>query len=487
MTKETKYRLLLLIVLAILAYFPLFLHLERWTIRMWDESRLSVNSFEMMQSGRILVTTYEGVPDMWNTKPAMLIWLQAISMKLFGANELAIRLPSALAGFGTMMLLFLFFSRKLARSDIGIFSGLTLMTTSGYVSHHVTRTGDYDALLILFMICIMVFAFLWVEHKKLKYLVWAAVATACMGLTKGVQGFVMFPGIALFLLVDKKLLWVLRQKSFWIAGVLSLLAILSYYVAREQFNPGYMEEVWIQELGGRFMREKGSHMQPLFYHLENIIYRQFVPWVYILPVGIVLGLLSGNQVIRRITGYFTIVALTYFFFISMAKTKLDWYTAPLYPMFSVIVGIGVAELIRRVIGKIDSNKTNLKVVLPIVLSILIFSIPYARIIDFAYNPLEGERHNWWQHKIGECLRQLDHYDQLNISFAGYNAHAIFYIKALNAEGKDMKSFYTPDLPEGELALICQDSARKILKEQFEFEHIEDCIHCEVVRILKKLD
>jgi len=65
-----------LIVLG-LGLFLLFGHIEKLPLRQYDEARQAINAMEMVQSGNWLVTTYDGEPETWNTKPPLLIGLQA--------------------------------------------------------------------------------------------------------------------------------------------------------------------------------------------------------------------------------------------------------------------------------------------------------------------------------------------------------------------------------------------------------------------------
>jgi 4-amino-4-deoxy-L-arabinose transferase-like glycosyltransferase len=97
-----------IILFLLLTYPPIFLHLGSLPIRIWDESRLAINAYEMNKDGDFLVTHFSGMPDMWNTKPPLMIWLQVFFIKLFGVGELALRLPSAIAAFLTcVFILFL--------------------------------------------------------------------------------------------------------------------------------------------------------------------------------------------------------------------------------------------------------------------------------------------------------------------------------------------------------------------------------------------
>ena len=137
------------LLIALLISVPIFGHLDTLPIRIWDESRLAVNANEMQKDGDFIVTHFYGQPDMWNTKPPLMIWLQAFFMKTIGAGELAVRLPSALAAFFTSITLLVFFRRYIS-FWFGSISVMILVTSSGYIGLHASRTGDYDTLLTLF-------------------------------------------------------------------------------------------------------------------------------------------------------------------------------------------------------------------------------------------------------------------------------------------------------------------------------------------------
>src|SRR5690606_31525207 len=133
------------LLLAILIYLPLFEFLDSLTIQIWDEARLAINAYEMLNNGNFIVTYFEGEPDMWNTKPPLLIWFQVLFMKILGVNELAVRLPSAIAALFTCITLLVFSLKYFKRFWFGFIVVFILVTSSGYVNIHASRTGDYDA------------------------------------------------------------------------------------------------------------------------------------------------------------------------------------------------------------------------------------------------------------------------------------------------------------------------------------------------------
>jgi len=57
----------------ILSASVLFYHLGMMPLQVWDEARLADNALEMATNGLSLITTYDGSPDHWNTKPPLVM------------------------------------------------------------------------------------------------------------------------------------------------------------------------------------------------------------------------------------------------------------------------------------------------------------------------------------------------------------------------------------------------------------------------------
>ena len=135
--------------LAVAAIF-LFVDARTPPIVLWDESRNVVNALEMRHGGLGLVTTYEFRPDLWNTKPPLLIWLMTGSMALFGPSEWALRLPSGLAAMATLLILILFVRRMTGSAATALTAASFLLLSPGFFGEAGARTADYDALLLFF-------------------------------------------------------------------------------------------------------------------------------------------------------------------------------------------------------------------------------------------------------------------------------------------------------------------------------------------------
>ena len=83
-------------LLLVVSLFTFFLLLGHRSLNEPDEGRYSVIASEMIETSNWLVPQLWYVPHL--DKPPLTYWAVAASMKLFGRNEWAVRLPVALAG-----------------------------------------------------------------------------------------------------------------------------------------------------------------------------------------------------------------------------------------------------------------------------------------------------------------------------------------------------------------------------------------------------
>jgi len=82
----------------------------------WDEINFAEASREMLVTGNYAIPQI-GFEPFWE-KPPLFFWLQVICMKIFGVNEFASRLPNALCGVLTLVLLYRL-GKKLVNEQFG--------------------------------------------------------------------------------------------------------------------------------------------------------------------------------------------------------------------------------------------------------------------------------------------------------------------------------------------------------------------------------
>lgn len=424
-----------------LAGLLLVLDLGRNPIQFWDESRLAVNAAEMEQSGNWLVTQFQGSPDLWNTKPPLLIWLQALSLKMLGYSEWAIRLPTMLATLGTVALLYWFLARVLRQPLGGLAAALVLVTSSGYLRLHVARTGDYDALLVFWQVLLWVAFYRCIENRQPRQLFWVALALTAAVFTKSAAGLLGVPALVLYALLRGRLGWLLRQPLLYALALPSLGSIVGFMLLREQASPGYWEAVLFNDLSGRFLGTEPSnpavpnsiaqHIHPWDTYLNQITQSNFLPWIYLLlPAGWFIWR-SQQAEIRRAGLLAALFAGTWLTVISISAAKLEWYDAPLYPALALLVGLGLALGLQTLVGYFAPRPSRVRQLLPALLLLLVCAFPYqatlTRLLDERHNAENLPSPVRLNAYVSQLLRANPWYRRIVPLYAGgYKAPLIWY-------------------------------------------------------------
>jgi 4-amino-4-deoxy-L-arabinose transferase-like glycosyltransferase len=245
-----------------------------------------------------------GIP-FW-AKPPLSTWLSAISIKILGVNEFAVRFPS----FIISILLLLLMKPIAKRLKISlIIPAVILFTIPEFLLHVGVVSTDMS--LLLSLSCIMIAFWEGFHEGKTywKYLFFAAIGVGL--LAKGPIVIVLTgPPIFVWALLFKNLKRIFTNFP-WIKGtlVVLLIAVPWYYLA-EKRTPGFIDYFIVGEHFKRFFDStwKGDKygfpkMQPL-----GII------WVFLLGLSVPWIIFLINKVIKLKKTFFKNSWLTYLFF-----------------------------------------------------------------------------------------------------------------------------------------------------------------------------
>ncbi len=335
------------LVLAACAGF-LFFDLRTAPIVLWDESRMAVNALEMHLSGHLrLITTYGFQPDLWNTKPPLLIWLMDLSMSLFGVSEGSMRLPSMLSALGVLALV-LSFTRRVTHSfpTAALATGLLALSVL-FFAKHGARTADYEALLG-FLTTGYLYVLFFALHRRRPGAVAVLTAgglVAAAVLTKSVAALLPGLGVPLYLVIHRRWRRPLQSPWYAAAGALALGLAAAYFLLREHAAPGYLRAVMFNDVSGRFTSALDRHSGPPWYYLQ----RFFVDGAFsggLLAAAAPLALLSARGSARLALVFSLCVTAAILTVLSFSATKLNHYGFTAGPFIAISTAIGVREGIR---------------------------------------------------------------------------------------------------------------------------------------------
>lgn len=155
----------------------------------WDEINFAESAREMLVTGDYLTVQINFQP-FWE-KPPLFIWMQVISMKIFGINEFAARFPNAICGIVTLLIIFNI-GRKIRNNLFGL---LWVMAYAGSVlPFFYFKSGIIDPWFNLFIFLGVYYLMLYAypeNHQKFKNVALSAVFTGLAVLTKGPVGFLL--------------------------------------------------------------------------------------------------------------------------------------------------------------------------------------------------------------------------------------------------------------------------------------------------------
>jgi len=422
----------------------------------------------MFSNGNYLVTHYEGNPEMWNTKPPLLIWLQVLFFTLIGPSELALRLPSAFAALGVCITLYLFSIKYLKSTIFAFLACLILVTSAGYTQFHVTRTGDYDSLLILFMLCYALAFFAYTESRNKNYLFYLFLFLTLAVLTKSIQGLLFIPALFTYAVVFRKV-HLFINKNIIIPALLFVFLVASYYLLREQYNEGYLQAVWENELGGRYFETNENHEQEFLFYFKLLYKYHFNYWFGLFLLGSACLLLPIKEELRKVGFFSLIVIFTYWLVISLSKTKLEWYESPMFPFLSILAAVPI-YLGHMILLQFLRQKVIAFLVIGSML-FLIYQTPCVKTFNRTYyfKPFEWEKGTY---EIGyilqQTLRNKDEFSSYDICFDGYHPHLMFYVYLLEKSGKTINSIRKDQLSPGDEVWISQPELMTFVESEFEF-------------------
>ena len=376
-----KKNLLNLFLIVSVCSFPIFGHLSELPMQRWDESRLAVKAYEMSETGNWLTPTMQWEPDMGSTKPPLNIWLQVISIKIFGVNELATRLPSAIAALFTCLLLYWFLAIKFKNPVAGVAAAMILIISKSYVDLHGIRTGDYDSLLALFTTAYIISYYLFLTQKKSKYLLATGVMIILATMTKCVQALIFLPALLIMTIAFKQVKAVIKNRNIYYSICLFILVVGGYYGLREHYNPGFLEATYRNELGGRYFVTLEEHDQPWYYYIK-FMYEADSILMLLAAWGINLFVCSENKGVKSLSVYLACLITFYTFILSLSQTKLFWYLIPIYPICALLAGLAISDIYTRI--KQLKIKTPVFYFLPMVTMLFFYSINYATTLNRSF-------------------------------------------------------------------------------------------------------
>lgn len=344
-------RLLVCAILAAILYLPALGRPALWEP---DEGRYAEIAREM-----VLARDYVTPRDDWVRyfeKPPLVYWAEALSIRLLGANELAVRLPAALSS-GAEVVVTAALGEAMFGAAVGFTAALVLALSP--LVFGFARFATLDPTLAFFVIGAL--GAFWAaacapgfdSAAGRRWFLLAAALAAAGTLAKGPVALVLTGAVGLaWLLTERRGREMLRMP--WLGAVTIYVIITApWFVLAARRNSEFLRFFFIHEHLDRYL-ESAEHGWGWYFFVMVLIAGMW-PWICFVPMGLRElarapgadaeagpGRRDARGALRFLLWWFGIILV----FFSIPRSKLGSYILPAIPPLAIIAGYAIACLPR---------------------------------------------------------------------------------------------------------------------------------------------
>jgi len=349
----------------------------------------------------------------WVHKPPLTLWLIMLSLKLFGINEIAVRLPSIfLSSVGIMLTYYI--GKEFYNEKVGLLAAF-FFSINGFLIDLATGRNPTDHAEILFVFFVELGIFLsvyYLKHRSYFNLSLIGIAAGCALLTKWLPGLIIV-GVLFLLLYQKESLKQVIWKCIIVLLIAAAIAVpWQVYI----FSAFPREAAWESYFNYRHIIEPiEGHTGTIFYHFR-LMPTTFGQFIYI-PLIIFFYSFFNRQYSRE-TVVLTFWFLIPYLFFSFVATKMTGYVMMAAPAVFIILSWAF--------WKVKDNVKNssfriLKIILLLLLIILPIRICIERVRPFR----KTDRNETWAVRLRELNSQIPQSNAVVFNVQ-HNIEAMFY-------------------------------------------------------------
>jgi 4-amino-4-deoxy-L-arabinose transferase-like glycosyltransferase len=340
-------RLTIYALLAAILYLP---GLGRPALWEPDEGRYAEIAREMVLSGDY-VTPRDDF-ELYFEKPPLVYWANAASIRIFGVNEFAVRLPATLFSVGQVVV-----TAALAETMFGAASGFfaALVLALSPLFFGFARFATLDPALAFFLTAALATFYIAAREDSFsqpsarRWMLMSAAMLAMGTLAKGPIALLLAGAIALaWLATERRLREIVRMPLVW-CGLIYAAIVLPWFILMEARNPGFLRFFFIHEHLERYTTSSEHGWGPWFF--IPIVIGGMWPWIFFVPLG--WSAMRADDALpnsapdisrRSAASFLAIWFIVIFVFFSIPRSKLGSYILPALPPLAIVAGYGLARL-----------------------------------------------------------------------------------------------------------------------------------------------
>jgi len=318
-------------------FLRLFVVLLTPYLNLWDEQFHALVAKNMMDNpfvpmlfkNPVLPYDYRSwvSTHIWLHKQPLFLWQMALSMKIFGVNTFALRLPSLI--MSTLVILFIYRMGKITINKTVGFYGALLFATANFAVEFVSGSISTDHNDIAFMFYVTASIWAWIEYeaaeesRKKYFIILIGLFAGAAVLVKWLTGLLVFSGWGVSIVFSNKRR---RQWRQYVNLLISLIIAVAVFLPWQIYilNAFPLESHYEFAFNNRhFFVPVEGHGGGFFWHFNKLDKIYNVSGYFVLFSVILLFFRIKHLVYK--TAIMTFVLLVYLFF-GIAATKMIAFT-----------------------------------------------------------------------------------------------------------------------------------------------------------------
>jgi 4-amino-4-deoxy-L-arabinose transferase-like glycosyltransferase len=314
-------RYIVIIIAAGLLFFPFLGQVHLFD---WDEINFAECAREMIVSDDYLRMQINFQP-FWE-KPPLFIWMQLLSMKMFGINEYAARFPNAFIGVLTLVALY-YAGRKAVSEKMATW--WVVLYAATWLPHFYFKSGIIDPgfNLFIFLAFFQVHQIRHGERPRL-HAVLAGLFLGLAVLTKGpVAILVAILAFGVYIVVNRGL-WGYKLNHFLLVAAATLLTTMVWFGLEVWHHGMWFINEFVTYQVRLFRTEDAGHGGPFFYHFLVLLVGCFPASAFLFQYNRKRA--TDNETARDLTRWMWILFWVVLILFSIVKTKIVHYSSLCY-------------------------------------------------------------------------------------------------------------------------------------------------------------
>lgn len=341
----------------------------------WDEINFAEAAREMIVTNNYLDVQID-FRNFWE-KPPFFIWLQALSMNIFGINEYAARFPNAFFVALTISVLYLI-GLKLKSNRLGLIWAAVYFTS--VLPFFYGKSGIIDPVFNFFIFLGIYFFIIYFNTSKLHHFLLSGFFIGLAILTKGPVGFLIYALtiIIYFIVTKSKLSFNFKHFILW---ALIVFFVGGFWFVLQIFS-GNFKIIWdfIVYQADLFSNKVAGHGGFLFYHFLVLFFGVFPASILALPS--LVNFRHHTSFNFDFVRWMKILFWTVLILFTIVKTKIVHYSSMCYVPLTFLAAFVVDEIFDK------------KIVFQKVYKILLLIVAFTLALGFVSLPLI-EKYKLW--------------------------------------------------------------------------------------------